>query len=326
MSTRSDTRECAKCAGEGSLRCAGCMDSPDYHAGDSVDVAYCGKDCQKDHWSTHKAQCIGMQRRKKLLRAAILLKTVFLTYRDCFFDVDLTKIEFRDGILYLHQKLHHATSRGYRGPFPAHITTDNEHKEAALANNQCTASMAILSRLTWKALAGLTSTVELMDIRIGKPLVPTRLTPLEGLPGDAPHTVLKVRQLRSNEDWILDPAGCQYGFRVALAPFQKYLDDHKCQIISPPTHYDWTETEDLDYYSSILPYTSAQRRDHEVDRMARLHHAAFVDECFGNGNSMIRRLLNGTMTQFQDELDDVVRRLREHMKEFVETKLPRLKA
>lgn len=95
-----------------------------------------------------------MQRRKKLLRVAIMLKTVFLTYRESFFDLDLTRIEFRDGVLYLYQKLHLETASGYHGCFPDHLTTNNEHKEAALANNQCTAAMAILSRLTWKVLAG----------------------------------------------------------------------------------------------------------------------------------------------------------------------------
>lgn len=166
-----------------------------------------------------------------------------------------------------------------------------------------------------------------MDIRIGKPLVPTRLDPFELFsPGNAPHTVLKVRQLHSEEDWIIDPAGCQYGFRVPLAPFQKYLDDHECQVISPPLHYAWTETRDIEYYSMMLPGTKAQRLDQKVERNARLHYAAFIDKHFGNGSVTIRRLLDGTMAQFQDELDDVVGKLREHMREFVETKLPKLMA
>jgi len=46
-----------------------------------------------------------------------------------------------------------------------------------------------------------------------------------GLFSDMPHTVLKVGRLFANEAWILDIAGCQYGFREVLVPFVKYLAD-----------------------------------------------------------------------------------------------------
>jgi hypothetical protein len=70
------------------------------------------------------------------------------------YDVDLTKIEFKDGILYLYQKQRAITGPSKRGLFPIHLTTNIKHREAALANNQCTTAMALLSRLTRKLLAG----------------------------------------------------------------------------------------------------------------------------------------------------------------------------
>jgi hypothetical protein len=130
------------------------MDAPEYQPGDSVGIVYCNRDCQQGHWSDHKAHCRALGQRKKLLRAAKILKAALLTYREVVYDVDLTKIESRDGVLYLHQNLRLDAAQSKRGPFPDHLTTNIEHKGAALANNQCTTAMALLGRLTWKLLKG----------------------------------------------------------------------------------------------------------------------------------------------------------------------------
>ena len=89
-----------------------------------------------------------------LLRAAKILKAALLTYREIVYDIDLTKIQYQDGVLYLHQNQRPITVPSKRGLFPAHLTTDVHHKEAALANNQCTTAMALLGRLTPKLLEG----------------------------------------------------------------------------------------------------------------------------------------------------------------------------
>jgi hypothetical protein len=73
------------------------------------------------------------------------------------YDVDLTKIGFQGGVLCLNQSQRPITARSKRGLFPDHLTTNIEHKEAALANNQCTMAMALLGRLTRKLLKGETS-------------------------------------------------------------------------------------------------------------------------------------------------------------------------
>lgn len=46
------------------------------------------------------------------------------------------------------------TARSERGFFPGHLTTDIEHMEAALANNQCITAMALLGYLTRKLFEG----------------------------------------------------------------------------------------------------------------------------------------------------------------------------
>lgn len=209
--------KCANCETEATLRCAGCIDAPEYQAGDSVSVSYCGHDCQKKHWPSHKPRCNTMCWWRKLLRAALIFKRALLTYREVMYDIQLTKIEFRDGILYLHQKQRAIAAPCIRGPFLDHLTTNSEHREAALAFNQCTTAMALLGQLVWKLLAGnmnthniftlasqdwhsidVVSTIEVLDLHLERQLTPAKL-----VPGPdtiiCPHTVLKVGGLFARE-------------------------------------------------------------------------------------------------------------------------------
>jgi hypothetical protein len=121
--------------------------------------------------------------------------------------------------------------------------------------------------------------------------------------------VLKVGRLFANEAWILDTAGCQYGFQEVLVPFEKYLADKSCRISNDPATYDATETKDLDYFST-LPFmnrTRAQREDRKLERQARLHFADFVN------TQVSRDILNGSAAEFKDKLDSFAHKLKLHM-------------
>ena len=124
-----------------------------------------------------------------------------------------------------------------------------------------------------------------------------------------PHTVLKVKPLSSNEAWVVDTAGCQYGFRDVLIPFQKYITDKSCRISSNPTTYNATETKDLDYFSTfpVLNRSRAQREDFKLERQARLHFTVFVDTC------VTKDILIGTAAEFTVKFDNFVDELKVHM-------------
>lgn len=145
---------CANCSAPAKLKCSACLNAPEYEPGDAADVAYCGPTCQGQHWNTHKSYCAPLKKRKKLLRTAVLAKTALLTYRRVYFDIDLVKIKMQGDTLYLHQKLHSTTNQKRRGPFPDQLTPHVQYQEAALAVNQCTTAMAILSPLIRKLLSG----------------------------------------------------------------------------------------------------------------------------------------------------------------------------
>ncbi|KAF5684286.1 zinc MYND-type [Fusarium denticulatum] len=305
---------CASCGTEAMMRCAGCTDAPDYDPGDSTTVIYCDRNCQKKHWTDHKSRCRVMKQRKILLRAATILRAALLTYREILYDIDITKIEAKDETLYLYQNQRAVTSRVKWGSFPDHLTSDVQHREAALTINQCTMATALLSRLTSKLLAGVHSNAEVLDIRIGKPLLPPKLIPGPDL-SYCPHTVIKVTLLPTKELWVIDTAGCQYGFREVLVPFNKYMADKACQVVGEPTTYNWTETKDVDYFSTLpsMNRSRSQKQDREVERKARLHFADFVDRHV-NAN-----LQDGSALDFSNKLASLVERLKIHMLSFAES-------
>ena len=124
-----------------------------------------------------------------------------------------------------------------------------------------------------------------------------------------PHTVLKVGRLFSNEVWIIDTAGCQYGFQEALVPFQKYIADRSCKMLHDPITYDASETKDLDCFST-LPFmnkTKAQREDRRLERKARLRFADFVNMHVDTD------ILNGSPAEYKDKSDKFLQDLKLHM-------------
>lgn len=146
--------DCANCGSEAEMRCVGCLEAPEYHPSDAARTCYCSRTCQIQHWPQHKAPCRALGRRMRLLRAAQISKAALLTYREVFYDIDLQKIEVQDGALCLFQHLRPISTRTKIVRFPAHLTTNNEFRDAALANNQCTLAMALLGRLVQKLLKG----------------------------------------------------------------------------------------------------------------------------------------------------------------------------
>lgn len=178
-------------------------------------------------------------------------------------------------------------------------------------------------------MVGVSLSILISDIYVGKPVFSTRLVSSLTAPShppnlSTPHTVLVV-ELRSNnkktnnEKWIVDAAGCQYGFRDALSPMDRYYQEKKCEV-KTSNPYDATETKDIDYFLT-LPFMTATAQDRKMlmkDRDGRLHFAAFVKtrirEAEGGFN---RGMLTGTMPDFQVKLDDFISDLKEHMTEFV---------
>lgn len=120
---------------------------------------------------------------------------------------------------------------------------------------------------------------------------------------------------------MLDPAGCQYGFREVLIPYATYLQDKQGEIVTGPGPYHWTETKDLEYFETVpgLSVTAAQRADAAVERKIRRHYASFVEERFGPGQpGAAKDLLGCSSESFGGRLGALMEDLKKCMISYME--------
>lgn len=137
-----------------------------------------------------------------------------------------------------------------------------------------------------------------------KPKVPVRIGPGR-IPDYFPHTVLFIEINRSDEVWILDPTGAQYGIQDVFVPWKHYMSEYECCIIG---HYPYhaTETGDLDYFAT-LPEARLLATKMAVERQARIVFASFVDYL------VIGDLLDVLKTEFTRRVAQFRENLKEHM-------------
>ncbi|KAK0654959.1 hypothetical protein B0T16DRAFT_486650 [Cercophora newfieldiana] len=65
---------CSACSKEATNSCAGCLNAPAYDNEQAPHrTFYCGSQCQKAHWKTHKIECKLLQTRRAVHRAAAVL-------------------------------------------------------------------------------------------------------------------------------------------------------------------------------------------------------------------------------------------------------------
>jgi hypothetical protein len=191
------------------------------------------------------------------------------------------------------------TGNGALGPFGPDTAERYDNSPAAMCR-----------RFNAKYLIGLASMIEVLDIHIGTPRLPTRLVPGPDA-SEVPHTVLKVRLCLTRETWIVDTAGSQYGFRDVLVPYDKYITNNSGLIASAPVTYESTETKDLDYYATLkfMNQTRAQQQNLRRERKARLHFARYVDQSVTEG------MLDGSTVEWKEKLDGFVAGLKVHLLE-----------
>jgi hypothetical protein len=149
-----------------------------------------------------------------------------------------------------------------------------------------------------------------MELYIGKPLLRIRLMPKPIEPIE--HAVLKVHLSDTDETWVIDTTGCQYGFREILVPCEKYLIDRNCIVSIRPTAYLTHETFDLDFYEALRHMVITQRQQEEKDlqRQARKHFGLFVEK------HLHRDILNYTERVFRPAYVNIITLLKVHMMRF----------
>jgi hypothetical protein len=147
MDVETSTPFCASCQERTRRFCTACVDAPSW--GDQTGKTYyCSKKCQKNDRTTHKPHCKRLQSRKILLRAGYTLQEIFYVYREKVFDRPISKVEVRDGKIYIHDgkyvKQKVVTTYDWAQPFPSGLFSNDEDKRAALVHLGCQDSVAFM--------------------------------------------------------------------------------------------------------------------------------------------------------------------------------------
>lgn len=310
------------------------MGAPEYHDGDAVTTSWCSPECRAAHEPTHQEYCYNLQRRKSLLRTAKLLKAALLAYKEVVYDIHVTRISHDkdNGTLVLT----HKPSRIERHPFPSHLTSIEEHKQAALLVNQCTMSISLLGPMARGLLAGrssrllrsrghpansyrlgIVSRMDVAVVEIQNPSLTIKFHPPDGIMTDRKfHTIIEATLDSSGERWLIDVTGCQYGFRDILLPLEKYIAQNDCSSYGLLQPYGHTETTDQDELprSPLIILTGGpseqQLADIEIEKGYRRHFAALVRAIVNQG------LTQGSDAQFSATLDELVRRVITYMSSY----------
>ncbi|KAM0276418.1 hypothetical protein ACHAQH_006770 [Verticillium albo-atrum] len=160
-----------------------------------------------------------MQDRKKLLRGARLLKAAIIAYKLAVFDMDLLSVELQNGILWMKAN----KAKVSFGPFPEHLVTKVDHKEAVLTAEPCSTAMSLLGPLARRILAGNVCQWLHRDVMVLEPLVPTKVVGDEGNGFSQSHHLFKTYADQFGEEVF---GGSQAEFEEKLRDFGEGLRAH----------------------------------------------------------------------------------------------------
>ncbi|KAH7361898.1 hypothetical protein B0T11DRAFT_351779 [Plectosphaerella cucumerina] len=314
---------CAQCGKVTTKRCVGCNNGPDYVAGDASDIFYCSKPCQAQHRTAHGSYCIRMITRKEVVRAGRILKSAFLTYKAVFYEHDILKIGLEKDVLTLHLpplRLDGRRLKGSWGPFPGKIPCNITEREAALCFKQCNAAVALLGPLSRKLLSGTGWDITLMNGQLKNPVFRPRLSGGNPDPPVVWHAAIRARHSESQEEFIIDPTGAQYGISRPCMPFSQYQANYR-GVWLPDRPYDQHERTDLNLILDKPSCTEIAHLQHKdpspmfdlrVEMCARAHFADFIS----NRKGLNRTMLDNTDAGFEKEMNAFISDLRNHLNGF----------
>ena len=139
-----DVRTCVVCGKAACLFCQGC--DYDEEQKTRTPTWYCGKFCQRQHWSSHKSSCLKTSRLNHLYRAARIVQSAFFCFRENTFDCKITAIEVTEDEIRLHEGTYHDTEAVCQ-PFPKQLTSDPAVREAMLSYWSCNDALSWMHAL-----------------------------------------------------------------------------------------------------------------------------------------------------------------------------------
>ena len=134
---------CAKCHQAAKMSCGGCKGLPDGTGRSLVQVWYCTRQCQMDHWEQHKICCKEAKLRRSIYRAGTVARILALAFYTATWQSSIGAVikQGSNWMIFPAKKLQ-GTSR--LQPFPTQLIDNTETHAALLTYQSCSGSLVYL--------------------------------------------------------------------------------------------------------------------------------------------------------------------------------------
>ncbi|KAJ8115252.1 hypothetical protein ONZ43_g4710 [Nemania bipapillata] len=215
--------DCAACGKEDvHMRCPDCNFSNDILLVEKT--VYCNKKCLQNHRNAHKSKC---DSRKMLYRAIALLDYIFIALGSSTYLYPVSKIFEENGIVYMVDDSWDRagmTGRSVFYPFPAHLSPSPEFCRALLLWGLSEeVGLSIYPLITY-LLKPMCKSIDQVHVQL-RNVIRSFCQLSEGRALNMTlykHMVLKLT-LKSNEEYVVNLTGSQFGFKEILAPWAQWV-------------------------------------------------------------------------------------------------------
>lgn len=278
---------CSHCGKAARMICVGCRGLPDGSQG-QMEVHYCGTECQKKDWASHKPLCNAARARKVIHRAANLAKAVSQLFLRIKYKMIIEEVKKYGNVWIICPPSQYKGGKCVLHPFPSALFSNKEDADAVLEFQACNAVLDHLHAFLKQLLIGKYS-LFLMDetLRIANDIIGicseideilyftqnTRLRLMQAYNTDPtsntrnfdatdyPHSIIRLT-LKNGDRFVLDLTGAQYGWQEILTPYDQYRQSKIRQI------------------KEVLPFGGARRfckeRAEKSGGTAKWHHQADI--------------------------------------------------
>ncbi|KAF2660238.1 hypothetical protein K491DRAFT_649860 [Lophiostoma macrostomum CBS 122681] len=197
---------CSHCGKQASNKCLGCNNH-----------VYCGKECQKKDWPTHKMLCKDIRLDRAVFRIANLLQKMFLVFGRHSCETVYGSVEQNGNTIILNETYKARTRAGFFDSFP-HCQMTEELEAIALCACSCDVSLWALHPFIANMLSVLGLKVEELNIRLSHCPRQVVINLTDGTSENnslgRDHSVFLWTSRKRNRSWIIDLTGVQYGIDI----------------------------------------------------------------------------------------------------------------
>ncbi|KAF2792660.1 hypothetical protein K505DRAFT_338493 [Melanomma pulvis-pyrius CBS 109.77] len=217
--------KCSYCGEPATLKCGGCK----------IDV-YCGTDCQKLDWASHKTTCKEISLERTIERCADTLQRAYLDFREITYDSPIAKVEVKNDRIYIYDGPISMRKNGIFADFPNHLITERSVKMAVLCFLMCNEPIALFAKLLSTLLTHLKLKIE--EVSVSLQNVPRKTIVVypngyehHNFPGHK-HEIFCVTSVKSGKKWAIDLAGGQYGLCQPCWRWEEYEKRYVEEVIT----------------------------------------------------------------------------------------------